>query len=1289
MHKLLLYAVLFCFLFLGQPAWSQHYSAQYLNPSKGRPAQLQPFRLDLPAMYRYLDSFEEEMRTNLELEIAGRRYRLEVWRSPLLHPDYRLASAGKTQRAPFPAEKTLFLTGRIHGRDEIDVALTLNEHFLLGQIGDLMIEPAGSYHPSMIPADALVGYFASETERRPDMFCGGREKVKSQIEDLVEESLLLSKDQRMEECHTLELALAADYLAFQQFGDLYALQNYYLGILNMVRLTFDDEFVYELRIIARGFYVSDCPGCDPWTGSTNVRDLLAGFRDWGNAGGFGFSYDLASMWTGRVLNDSLAGLGYIGVVCESRRYNVLRNYTPRAGLLRTLQAHEIGHNLAAGHDPEEAPFIMAPAIADVDGWSDASRNTIERYLNLLLAQRDWCLGDCRPPEANFAPPGVVGCAPAQVQFVDGSTGEVTAWQWSFDGGTADSDTLPNPAVWYPQAGIFGAELRVSNASGEHIHREDTVVVIRDRPEAGFHTIVDTTLRSVRFQFTGAGAETYAWQFGDDAASIEQDPSHTYLADGEYEVRLIVGNECGADTSYQTIRFVAPLQAAILPQTSVGCAPLSVQFSDHSSGEIATRRWFFPGGTPDEATQANPQIRYDQPGIYDVRLVVGNGQMESEQLLEGAVIVSGPPQVSFTAAVDAAQRTVQFQYTGENAQSYDWQFGDGSGSQSANPSHTYAGSGAYEVLLTAGNDCGDRVFRQTIHIPARPTAAFSADILEACAPFTTTFTDQSQGEVAIRRWSFPGGEPATSGEAAPSVRYTRPGWYPVRLEAANAAGTDTLTREAYIRVLPGPEARFEVVGALGDTVFTFLNDSFDAVAYEWHFGDGRSSGELVPRHYYENDGVYEVQLIAVNGCGRDTTARTVQVLRPPSAAFEVLSQTGCSSKTVQFADRSRGAVTERTWTFEGGTPAAASEANPVVAYSQPGYYSVKLRVKNAAGETEVERTDLVYVPEAPTARFSVDYALGDSTVRFSNSSEQAASYLWDFGDGRQSTEAEPIHTYRQDGDYTIKLEAQNECRTSLMAVQVTVVTLPRAGFRANVAAGCAPLTVQFENASTENAETLFWQFPGGQPGIAYGEHPIVTYPQPGRYDVRLTAGNPAGEVLEEKQQWIEVVKPPQSAFQFEQDGPSVQFVNTSVGAETYRWSFGDGQTSEEASPRHSYQSPGAYEVQLTGTNDCGADTTTQALTVIINDTQAPVWQAAARLFPNPNTGQFALQLNVLPKPGARLRLWDHLGRLIREFSWDNALSNEQWIRIPGARPGLYLLELESAGERGYWRVIVAR
>lgn len=1289
MHKLLLYAVLFCFLFLGQPAWSQHYSAQYLNPSKDQPAPLQPFRLDLPAMYRYLDSFEEEMRTNLELEIAGRRYRLEVWRSPLLHPDYRLASAGKTPKAPFPAENTLFLTGQIQGREEIDVALALNEDFLLGQIGDLMIEPAGLYHSGMIPADALVGYFTSETERRPDVFCGGRENVKSYIEDMVEESLLRNKDRSVNECHTLELAMAADYLAFQQFGDLYALQNYYLGILNMVRLTFDDEFVYELRIIARGFYVSDCPGCDPWTGSTNVRDLLAGFRDWGNAGGFGFSYDLASMWTGRVLNDSLAGLGYVGVVCESRRYNVLRNYTPRAGLLRTLQAHEIGHNLAAGHDPEDAPFIMAPAIADVDGWSDASRSTIERYLNLILAQKDWCLGDCVPPGAGFTPPRVVGCAPARVQFVDGSTGEVTAWQWSFDGGVADSDTLPNPVVWYQQPGIFGAGLRVSNASGEDIHREDTAAVIKDRPQGGFRAVIDTTQRTVQFQFTGAGAETYAWQFGDGDASTEPNPVHTYTADEEYEIRLIAGNECGADTSYQTIRFASPLQASFLPQASVGCAPLTVQFLDSSAGEIANRRWSFPGGAPAEATQPNPLVRYDQPGSYDVRLIVGNGQTESEQLLEGAVTVEGPPQVRFTATVDAAQRTVQFLFTGENAESYNWQFGDGEDSQLANPAHLYAGSGTYEVQLTAANNCGERVFRQTIHIPARPTAAFSADVVEACAPFTVTFTDQSQGEIASRRWNFPGGEPATSSEAAPAVRYRRAGWYPVRLEAANAAGADTLIREAYIRVLPDPEARFEVVGGLGDTVFTFINDSFDALAYEWHFGDGTRSGEFVPRHYYEEDGGYEVRLIAVNGCGRDTMVRTVQVLRPPSAAFEVLSQTGCSSKTVQFADRSRGTVAERIWTFAGGMPATSGEADPVVIFSQPGYHAVKLRVKNAVGETEMERTDLVYVPEAPTARFSFDYVLGDSTVRFSNSSERATAYLWDFGDGRQSTEADPIHTYRSDGDYTIRLEAQNECRTSLMALQITVVTLPRADFRVDVTTGCAPLTVRFENASTENAETLFWQFPGGQPAAAYGEQPVVTYPQPGRYNVRLTAGNPAGEVLEEKQQWIEVVEGPRSAFQFEQDGPNVQFVNTSVDADAYRWDFGDGQTSEEASPAHNYPSPGLYDVQMIAANDCGVDTTTQVLTVIINDTQAPVWPAAARLFPNPNTGQFALQLDVLPTPGARLRIWNHLGQLIREFPWENALSKEQWIQIPGARSGLYLLELESAGERGYWRVMVVR
>ena len=169
----------------------------------------------------------------------------------------------------------------------------------------------------------------------------------------------------------------------------------------MVRLVYDDEFGDSFHFAVNGILVSTCPECDPWTDETEANTLLRSFRDWGNEGGFGFSYDLASFWTGRVLDGNLAGLGYYGSVCEKNRYNLMRKYTNKLGLLRTLHAHEIGHNFNARHDHADSTTIMAPAIINTNRWTEASVNKINDYVNLLVNNKDWCLGECVGPKVGF------------------------------------------------------------------------------------------------------------------------------------------------------------------------------------------------------------------------------------------------------------------------------------------------------------------------------------------------------------------------------------------------------------------------------------------------------------------------------------------------------------------------------------------------------------------------------------------------------------------------------------------------------------------------------------------------------------------------------------------------------------------------------------------------------------------------------------------------------------------------------------------------------------------------
>ena len=111
-------------------------------------------------------------------------------------------------------------------------------------------------------------------------------------------------------CRTVKVAIAADYKMYQLLGrDVQLLEKYVLAILNGVRANYDDEFNEEIRFEINTLWVSTCATCDPWGEDTNYENILAKFRDWGNENGFNAPFNIATLWTGRVLDDQIGGGG--------------------------------------------------------------------------------------------------------------------------------------------------------------------------------------------------------------------------------------------------------------------------------------------------------------------------------------------------------------------------------------------------------------------------------------------------------------------------------------------------------------------------------------------------------------------------------------------------------------------------------------------------------------------------------------------------------------------------------------------------------------------------------------------------------------------------------------------------------------------------------------------------------------------------------------------------------------------------------------------------------------------
>jgi PKD repeat protein len=209
--------------------------------------------------------------------------------------------------------------------------------------------------------------------------------------------------------------------------------------------------------------------------------------------------------------------------------------------------------------------------------------------------------------------------------------------------------------------------------------------------------------------------SWEWNFGDRSTSTEQNPVHTYEKKGTYTVILTVTNDLGSDTlkkaKYITVLVstTAGPTADFTADVTEGTAPLTVQFTDQSTGDPTSWSWDFGDGG--SSTAQNPLHEYATAGTYTVSLTVTSEAGTDTLSIGDYITVTGSavgPTADFTSDVTSgdAPLTVQFtdRSTGEPI-SWVWDFGDRSTSTEQNPQHTYVKKGSYTVSLTVSDDTG--------------------------------------------------------------------------------------------------------------------------------------------------------------------------------------------------------------------------------------------------------------------------------------------------------------------------------------------------------------------------------------------------------------------------------------------------------------------------------------------------------------------------------------------------------------------------------------------------------
>ncbi|MEL6868012.1 MAG: PKD domain-containing protein, partial [Bacteroidota bacterium] len=511
-----------------------------------------------------IDAFAKSGATDIDFKLLlGNDYDWDFSITPVdvRSENYTLTTERDGKLVQLPVGENLTFRGSIQDHSSSLIALTLDEGFMYGfvRIGkeDWYIEPLWYFNKNA-PRDQIVVYKSSDVRWDRGHTCGAME-TRNRKKSFGRSKPNIQHQRSRTSCYEVDLAIASDRAMFDAYSTVEAVEAHNIAVNNNVITDYDNDFVHELDFsIVTQFVVTDT--VNPWginSGTPIAFSLLDAFKDWGNDGGFGVDYDLASVWTNLDFQGTLIGIANIGQVCSSWRYNALQDFSSNAALLRVLTSHEYGHNLDGEHDDSITGTIMSRGVSNTTNWSAESIADIDAYI--ISRINSGCLTACTndpplsAPTADFTSENTTGCAPLSVQFIDESSATTTAWTWSFEQGTPASSTEQNPTVVYSQQGSFEVSLIAANPAGNDTISQTVFIEVEDLPTASFETAVDFT--TVNFNNTSLGGNSYVWDFGDGNFSTNENPVHIYESPDLYTVTLTVTNDCGANTFTETLEII--------------------------------------------------------------------------------------------------------------------------------------------------------------------------------------------------------------------------------------------------------------------------------------------------------------------------------------------------------------------------------------------------------------------------------------------------------------------------------------------------------------------------------------------------------------------------------------------------------------------------------------------------------------------------------------------------------------------------------------------------------------
>jgi len=335
------------------------------------------------------------------------------------------------------------------------------------------------------------------------------------------------------------------------------------------------------------------------------------------------------------------------------------------------------------------------------------------------------------PNALFGVDESSSCSPHTATFTNNSMNAIS-YEWTFgDGSPFETTTDPSHEFVNQTISIqyYSVKLVTQSVNG---CRDSMTQVITVYPvvDSEFSITPDTVCHGETATMAAQpGGSTYFWDYGDgDSEYTGNVANHVFrnttTAPVTYTIVLTAESfySCSSQSQKEVVVYPSPVAAFIATPANQVFPNATVTITDLTNSGTWDYLWDFGDSTT--SVEASPAHTYNYPGTYKISMTVSNDKCSDEA--SGYITITPTPPVAGFDEVESGCMpwTIQFNNTSLWADTYLWNFGDGSISNSENPEYTYFGAGYYTVRLTVTGPGGTDEYVQDIEVYQMPVADFS-------------------------------------------------------------------------------------------------------------------------------------------------------------------------------------------------------------------------------------------------------------------------------------------------------------------------------------------------------------------------------------------------------------------------------------------------------------------------------------------------------------------------------------------------------------------------------------